>query len=144
MKVMICIIALLLVPTSPVHAGIKYFAKIDPMNKEVLWVIVASQEFINSGVMGNKKNWVSTDYNTKGGIHYDNNGKSDRKPQLRKNYAGIGMIYDVGRDAFRNKKPYTSWILNEDSCLWKAPILMPNDGNRYYWDEDTLSWKEKQ
>lgn len=58
----------------------------------------------------------------------------------RKNYAGIGFTYDEQRDAFIPPKPYPSWILNEFSCLWEAPISYPNDGNHYIWDEDTISW----
>ena len=59
---------------------------------------------------------------------------------FRKNYAGIGFTYDEERDAFIPPKPFPSWILNEFSCLWNPPIPYPNDGNRYYWNEDTLSW----
>lgn len=59
---------------------------------------------------------------------------------FRKNYAGIGYTYDEQRDAFIPPKPFPSWVLDEFSCLWNPPIPYPNDGNRYYWDEDTLSW----
>ena len=59
---------------------------------------------------------------------------------FRKNYAGIGYTYDEERDAFIPPKPYPSWVLNEDTCWYEAPIPYPNDGNRYYWNEDTLSW----
>ena len=59
---------------------------------------------------------------------------------LRKNYAGIGMVYDRERDAFRTSQPFNSWSLNEDSCVWEAPIPYPNDGDIYYWDEDKLEW----
>jgi hypothetical protein len=61
---------------------------------------------------------------------------------LRKNYAGIGYTYDAGRDAFIPPKPYASWLLNETTCLWDAPVAMPNDGKRYSWDEATTSWVE--
>jgi len=61
---------------------------------------------------------------------------------LRKNYAGIGYTYDAGRDAFIPQKPYASWLLNETTCLWDAPVAMPNDGKRYSWDEATTSWVE--
>jgi hypothetical protein len=61
---------------------------------------------------------------------------------IRKNYAGIGFTYDPVRDAFIPPKPYESWLLNEDSCLWEAPVAYPNDGKFYEWDEETLSWKE--
>jgi hypothetical protein len=59
---------------------------------------------------------------------------------IRKNYAGIGYTYDSQRDAFIPPKPYNSWILNEDTCLWEAPISYPNDGKYYTWNEETLSW----
>jgi hypothetical protein len=78
--------------------------------------------------------WVQTSYNTHGGVH-DKGGTP-----LRKNHAGIGYTYDEQRDAFIPKKPYNSWILNEDTCRWEAPIAKPNDGNRYNWNEQTLSW----
>ena len=61
---------------------------------------------------------------------------------IRKNYAGIGYSWDAGRDAFISPKPFNSWVLNEDSCLWEAPTPMPNDGKIYNWDEETTSWIE--
>ena len=78
--------------------------------------------------------WKQTSYNTYGGIH-NNNGTP-----LRKNHAGIGMIYDETRDAFIEQKPFNSWVLNETTCLWNAPVAYPNDGNRYVWNEQNLSW----
>jgi hypothetical protein len=77
-----------------------------------------------------------TSYNTYGGVH-SNGGEP-----LRKNYAGIGFTYDIGRDAFIPPKPFSSWVLNEDTCIWDAPIPHPDDGHRYQWDEATLSWIE--
>ncbi len=61
---------------------------------------------------------------------------------IRKNYAGIGFTYDAARDAFIPEKPYPSWVLNEDTCLWGAPVAYPTDGKLYRWDEPTLSWIE--
>jgi len=75
-----------------------------------------------------------TSYNTIGGVH--TNGGTP----FRKNYAGIGYTYDPQRDAFIPPKPYPSWVLNEDTCLWDAPVPMPSDGNMYQWDEATTSW----
>lgn len=72
--------------------------------------------------------WVQTSYNG----------------NIRKHYAGIGYTFDVGRDAFIPPKPYPSWVLDEASCNWEAPIPMPNDGKRYAWDEATQSWVEVQ
>jgi hypothetical protein len=60
---------------------------------------------------------------------------------IRKNYAGIGYTYDAGRDAFIPQQPYPSWLLNETTCLWEAPVPYPTDGEYYVWDESTLSWK---
>jgi hypothetical protein len=105
-----------------------HYAKIE--NNIVVEVIVAEQDFINQ-IDGE---WIQTSYNTKGGVHLQGG------TPLRKNYAGIGMIYDRGRDAFTTEQPYNSWILNEDSCLWEAPIPYPTDGNFYYWNEETLEW----
>ena len=76
-----------------------------------------------------------TSYNTRGGQH-----PKDRP--LRKNYAGIGFTYDEDRDAFIPPKPYDSWTLNEDTCLWDPPVPYPDDGNTYKWDEDAGDWVE--
>ena len=75
-----------------------------------------------------------TSYNTHGGVH------TVGGTPLRKNYAGIGHTYDSQRDAFIPPKPFASWLLNEDTCLWDAPVPMPIDGKMYDWNEDTLSW----
>jgi hypothetical protein len=61
---------------------------------------------------------------------------------MRKNYAGIGYTYDAGRDAFIPPKPYASWVLNEGTCQWEAPVPMPTDGKRYAWDEATVTWEQ--
>jgi hypothetical protein len=84
-----------------------------------------------------------TSYNTKGGIYYNpitNLPDDDQSKAFRKNYAGLGFTYDPIRDAFISPKPYPSWILNEGSCIWEAPVLYPNDGQLYSWDETTKSW----
>jgi hypothetical protein len=78
--------------------------------------------------------WKQTSYNTYGGVH--NNGGTP----LRKNHAGIGYIYDEDRDAFISPKPFKSWILNETTCGWEAPVAKPQDNNRYTWNESTLTW----
>ena len=97
-------------------------------------VIVAEQDVIDSGLFGNPLRWVQTSYNTFGGEH-----RLGGTP-LRKNYAGIGYTYDEIRDAFIAPKPYNSWILNEETCLWDAPTPYPDDGQKYRWNEETLSW----
>jgi len=89
-------------------------------------VIVAEQDFINSGSVGDSFNWVQTSYNN----------------NFRKNYAGTGYSYDKVRDAFIPPKPYASWTLVEATCLWEAPTAYPDDGKRYNWDEDTTAWIE--
>ena len=76
-----------------------------------------------------------TSYNTIGGVH-----KLGGTP-FRKNYAGIGYTYDETRDAFIPPKPYNSWILNEDTCLWNSPVARPNDSNMYKWNEKILNWE---
>jgi hypothetical protein len=78
--------------------------------------------------------WKQTSYNTHGGVH--NNGGTP----LRKNHAGIGYTYDEDRDAFIPKKPFNSWILNENTCLWESPIPYPQDNNKYNWNEQNQSW----
>jgi hypothetical protein len=78
--------------------------------------------------------WKQTSYNTHGGVH------SLGGTPLRKNHAGIGYTYDEDRDAFIAPKLYNSWILNEDTCRWEAPVAMPINDNKYTWNEETLSW----
>ena len=73
--------------------------------------------------------WKQTSYNTHGGVH------SSGGTPLRKNHAGIGYTYDEDRDAFILKKPYNSWVLNETTCLWEAPVALPDTENRYNWNE---------
>lgn len=109
-----------------------HFAKIQ--NGIVTQVIVAEQDIIDSGLFGT--GWVQTSYNTHGGQH------PEGRP-LRKNYAGVGFVYDATRDAFIPPKPFASWVLNENTCLWDAPIPCPDDQKIYTWDEPTTSWIEK-
>jgi hypothetical protein len=117
-----------------------HFAEIDE-NNIVKRVIVAEQDFIDSGTVGNSSNWIQTSYNTKGGIHYaPNSNEPDDGVALRKNYAGIGYIYDSDKDAFYASQPYPSWLLNEDSCQWESPVPYPDDGSDYNWNEENQSW----
>jgi hypothetical protein len=83
-----------------------------------------------------------TSYNTRGGVHYGPDGLPDGKPAFRKNYAGIGYIYDFNLDAFYDYQPFPSWILDLQSCLWNPPIPYPNDSKLYVWDENIENWKE--
>jgi hypothetical protein len=96
-------------------------------------VIVAEQDFIDT--LPDRTSWVQTSYNTRGGQH------PEGRP-LRKNYAGIGYTYDYVRDAFMPPKPYASWVLNENTCLWDAPTPYPTDGKIYNWDENNQQWVE--
>jgi hypothetical protein len=115
-----------------------HYAIIDE-NNIVTYVHVGKDETdIVLGDNGNPINWETyynakrTSYNTNGGIHYTNGIPSENQSKaFRKNYAGIGYYYDEIRDAFIPPKPYPSWILNEDSCIWESPIPYPNDGNNY-------------
>ena len=101
------------------------FAKIDNTNT-VTQVIVAEQDFINSGAVGDSFLWIQTSYNG----------------NFRKNYAGVGDTYDAARDAFIESQPYPSWTLNEDTCIWEPPTTRPDDGGVYNWNEDTTAWVE--
>jgi hypothetical protein len=108
-----------------------HFAKVE--NNIVTQIIVAEQDVIDSGLFGT--GWVQTSYNTIGGQH------PEGRP-LRKNYAGVGYTYCDTRDAFIPPKPFASWLLNEDTCLWEAPVAMPTDNKRYSWDEEQQNWIE--
>jgi hypothetical protein len=111
-----------------------HFAKVN--NGIVEKVIVAEQEFFNTFVDSSPGTWIQTSYNTYGGVH------TLGGTPLRKNYAGIGYTYDAQKDAFIPPKPYASWLLNEDTCLWEPPTPKPNDDKRYSWNESTTSWVE--
>jgi len=115
-----------------------HYAKVQ--NGIVSQVIVAEAEFFDTFVDSSPGQWIQTSYNTRGGVHYGQDGEPDGGEPLRKNYAGIGYTYDAARDAFIPPQPFASWILNETSCLWEAPVAYPDDGNMYIWDEDTTSW----
>lgn len=77
---------------------------------------------------------LRTSYNTSGGVH------SEGGTPFRFNYAGVGFSYDPERDAFVPPKAFESWVLNEDTCLWEAPVAYPEDGETYTWDEESTSW----
>jgi hypothetical protein len=111
-----------------------HFAKVE--NGIVTQVIVIDQETLNTGHWGDPSLWIQTSYNTAGGVH------SQGGTPLRKNYAGIGYTYDSGRDAFIPPKPWASWVLNETTCLWNAPVAMPTDDKMYVWRESDTSWVE--
>ena len=95
----------------------------------------AGVDFINK-LYNTRDVWKQTSYNTLGGVH-NNNGTP-----LRKNHAGIGYTYDEDRDAFIPKKLFNSWVLNEQTCQWEAPVAKPQDDKRYKWNETNLTWDE--
>ena len=113
-----------------------HFAKV--CDGIVTQAIVAEPEFFITFVDSSPGEWIQTSYNTHGGVH------ALGGTPLRKNYAGIGYTYDPVRDAFIPPQPYASWTLNEDTCLWDAPVAYPDDGKRYTWDEATTNWIEAQ
>ena len=114
-----------------------HFAKLDDTNTVLEVLVVHNNELLVNGIESEEKgiefltvwsggytNWKQTSYNEK----------------IRKNYAGSGFTFDPIRDAFIPPKPYASWLLDEQSCRWFAPVAYPNDGNKYQWDESTLAW----
>jgi hypothetical protein len=106
-------------------------------------VIVAEQDFIDSGSVGDSSNWIQTSYNTRGGVHYaPNSNEPDSGIALRKNYASIGYTYDKTRDAFIAPQPYPSWLLDDETFQWNAPTPMPDDDKMYGWNESTTNWVE--
>ncbi len=132
-----------------------HFAKV--VDGIVTEVIVAEQDFINTYHSG--ETWIQTSYNTREGVHYEPQDgvqdysviSADQSKALRKNFAGIGMIYDSTRDAFYDPQPYASWTLNENTCMWEAPITYPVERtgqDNYRWNEDayqadnTKGWEE--
>lgn len=112
-----------------------HFAQVK--NNIVQQVIVAEQNFIDT--FPDSSDWVQTSYNTRGGIHFEpSTNQPDGGIALRYNYAGIGYNYDgIG---FYSPQPYQSWILDTITYTWQAPLPYPNDGNFYFWDEETTMW----
>jgi hypothetical protein len=101
-----------------------HFAQIDE-NNIVIQVIVAEQDFIDSGAVGDPSKWIQTSYNN----------------NFRKQYAGIGYIYDAQADVFISPQPFPSWTLDSDYD-WEPPVPYPNDGKCYIWDEEIINWLE--
>lgn len=122
-----------------------HFAKLDE-NNVVIFVTVGRQED-----EGREKElsartgsvYKQTSYNTRGGIHYNietGEPSADQTKALRKNYAGLGYLYDAELDAFIPPQPFESWTLNKETCLYEPPVAYPEDGSEYLWNEETLSW----
>jgi len=111
-----------------------HFAKVE--NNIVTRVIVAEAEFFDSFVDDSAGEWIQTSYNTRGGVH------SEGGTPLRKNFAGVGYTYDKEKDAFIAPKPFNSWVLNNTTFQWEAPVEKPDDGNLYVWNETDQQWDE--
>lgn len=119
-----------------------HFAQLNENNIVIQIIVVSNQdtstkdgvENENIGIgfckslFGEDTNWKQTSYNA----------------TFRKNYAGIGYTFDAARDAFIPLKPYNSWVLNELTCQWQAPVAMPTDGQMYSWNEDTVNWMQEE
>lgn len=114
-----------------------HFAKLDENNTVTQVIVVHNNELLDNGVENESKgiafcqslfggNWKQTSYNG----------------TMRKNFAGIGYTYDQTRDAFIPPKPYNSWLLDETTCTWSAPVAHPNDDKIYVWDENIVNWVE--
>jgi hypothetical protein len=110
-----------------------HFAKV--VDGKVTQVIVAEKEFFDTFVDSSPGTWLQTSYNTHGNQH------PEGRP-LRGNYAGIGYHYDATNDVFYAPQPYPSWILNNTTWLWEAPVAMPTDGKVYKWNESITNWEE--
>ena len=111
-----------------------HFAKV--VDGKVTQVIVAEPEFFETFVDSSPGTWLQTSYNTIGGQH------TQGGTPLRGNYAGIGYTYDQANDVFYAPQPYASWVLNNTTWTWEAPVAMPTNGKVYNWDEATTSWVE--
>lgn len=125
-----------------------HFAKLDKQNT-VIFVTVGRDEDREEELTERTGDvYKQTSYNTRGGVHYGSDGQpsADQTKAFRKNYAGLGYKYDPVRDAFIPPRPYASWTLNDTTCLWEAPVAMPEDAGtgdppkRYRWDEITTAW----
>ncbi len=117
-----------------------HFAKV--VDGKVTQVIVAEPEFFDTFVDSSPGAWIQTSYNTRGNVHYGQDGQPDGGVALRGNYAGVGYSYDAQSDIFYAPQPYPSWVLSPHTALWEAPVPYPTDGKAYEWDEATTSWKE--
>jgi len=115
-----------------------HFAQLDENNRVVQVIVVHNNELLDENGQESEAKGITFCQNLFGGnwIQTSYNGN------IRKNYAGYGYTYDNQRDAFIPPKPFASWILNEDTCQWNAPVIMPNDEKRYSWNEEQLNWVE--
>ena len=98
--------------------------KVEVVSNDIATTEQAGINFLRNLYNDQNSQWFQTSYNG----------------NIRKNYAGIGYSYDQTRDAFIPIKPYNSWVLNETTCLWDPPVVKPDDGQRYSWNEETTTW----
>lgn len=118
-----------------------YFAKV--LNGTVTQVIIADQNFFDEFTDLSPGNWIETSPNTRGGVIYEEDGEtpaSDQSQALRKNTASKGCTYNKQLDAFIPPKLFASWTLNETTCMWQAPVAMPNEGGPWFWNEAEQRW----
>jgi hypothetical protein len=115
-----------------------HFAKLDENNVVLEVTVINNIEMLTAGNVESEMMGVAFLIRWSGG--YSNWKQTSYNGKIRKNYAGIGFTYDATRDAFIPPQPFPSWTLNEDTCLWEAPVAYPTDGERYQWDEATTSW----
>jgi hypothetical protein len=114
-----------------------HFAKLDENNVVIEVHVVHNNELLQDGVESEAKG-IQFLVDWSGG--YTNWKQTSYNGNFRKNYAGVGYVYDEQRDAFMLPQPFPSWVLDEDTCLWNPPTPMPTDGQFYNWDEAALSW----
>lgn len=119
-----------------------HYAQIDDNNKVIQVLVISNEEtdpigWLVSNIGGT---WAQTSYNTRGGVHYGQDGKPDGGNQIGYNYAGIGYNYDSNAKAFYVPSPYSSWIINTNTYTWEPPVPRPTDNNNYFWNELTKSW----
>tara|TARA_R110000765_G_scaffold295396_1_gene390490 strand:- start:126 stop:500 length:375 start_codon:yes stop_codon:yes gene_type:complete len=107
--------------------------KVEVVSNDIATTEQAGVDFLNN-LYGSRDVWKQTSYNTQAGVHL--NGGTP----FRKNFAGIGDSYNQTRDAFIAPKPFNSWVLNETTCEWEAPVALPDTENRYNWNEETAAW----
>ena len=123
--------------------------KVVVVSNDIATTEQAGVEFLQN-LYGDRATWKQTSYNTRGGRHFtfttdENNNNiivesDDQSKSFRKNFAGIGYKYDQIRDAFIPPKPFNSWTLNETTCLWESPVVKPDDGQNYSWNETNQTW----
>lgn len=120
-----------------------HYAKV--LDGKVTDVMVADSAYMSQFVDTSPGRWIKTSYNTRGGVHYDpttGQPSADQSKALRKNFAGVGMLYNAAEDVFYPKQPFPSWTLNTTTYLWECPVPHPGGDAYYKWNEETQTWDE--